>query len=113
MAITALFVQGKALSCFGYTSTMLQILRQPVVWHLSGKMYSIGAEQGVPEATIEACFGRMRSWVILARASLAAEFPSWEIAQDIMDRGSNFSETIQLPLDGLVAVVAEGLQAEA
>ena len=83
MAVTALFVQKKALSCFGYTSTMLQILRQPVVWHLSGKTYSIGAEEGVPEETIEACSGRKRFWVILARAWMTADFPSWEIAQDI------------------------------
>jgi hypothetical protein len=82
LAVTALFVQKKALSCFGYTSTMLQILRQSVVWHLRSKTYSMGAEEGVPEETIEACFGRMRSWMILARASMAAEFPSWEIAQD-------------------------------
>ena len=44
----------------------------------------IGAQGGAPEETIKACFGRMRSWVILAPASMAAEFPSWEIAQDII-----------------------------
>ena len=81
MAVTALFCDKKCLSIFGYTKVMLRLLRETVVWHVGNDTYSIGDERGVPEDVVERCIQRMASWVILARAALKAEFPSWEIGQ--------------------------------
>ena len=42
---------------------------------------SIGCETGVPSVVLDRCIGRMQAFLVLARAALAAEFPSFEIAQ--------------------------------
>ena len=71
--------QRGCLSCFGYTSVMIKLLgQQQLVWNVRGQMHGVGFEKGVPGDIIDRCLGRMRSYVVLARAALAAEFPSFE-----------------------------------
>lgn len=70
----------QCLSVFGYTRAMLETLRKPLVWNVSGKVQSIGCEGGVPRDIIERCLGRMRCWIKLMQATVAVEFPSFEIA---------------------------------
>ena len=82
LAITALFgEQEQCLSVFGYTSVMLKLLKHQVVWTVNGTTHSIGVESGVPRDIVDRCLGRMRAYLVLARAALDAEFPSFEIAQ--------------------------------
>ena len=73
--------QRRCLNIFGYTSVMLDLLKEHVVWYVNGHMRSIGYERGVPGDVVDRCIQRMRSYVVLARAALAAEFPSFEISQ--------------------------------
>ena len=40
------------------------------------RTFSIGWETGVPQSTIDKCLGQMRSYVVLARAALAAAGPA-------------------------------------
>ena len=80
--VDALFGEGeRCLNIFGYTSVMLNLLKEYVVWHVNGDTRSIGFEHGVPRDIVDRCIQRMRSYVVLARAALAAEFPSFEISQ--------------------------------
>jgi hypothetical protein len=69
----------KILSVFGYTSTMLETLRHPLVWHIGTKSYCLGSCDGVAPDVIARCLDRMRCWVVLMKATAAAEFPSFEI----------------------------------
>ena len=82
MAITALFGdQRQRLQIFGYTSVMLRILKEQIAWQVGAETCSVGDAGGVPQAIIDRCLDRMKSFVVLARAALAAEFPCWEISQ--------------------------------
>ena len=81
LTITALFDQRQCLSVFGYTKVMLTLLEEQTVWTVGGKVCSIGQDGGVSPDIVDRCIGRMRSWIVLARAALSAEFPSWEMAQ--------------------------------
>jgi hypothetical protein len=82
VTVSALFGDSKqCLSVFGYTSVMMNLLREQVVWQIGGTTFSIGFEGGVPADIVDRCLGRMRSYCILARAALAAEFPCFEISQ--------------------------------
>ena len=78
-AIEELYVHGKCLECFGYTSLMLKTLSKPIVWTVKGKLRSIGFSRGVPDDIKERCLKRMGCWVVLAKAVARAEFPSFEI----------------------------------
>eukprot|EP00959_Pyramimonas_sp_CCMP1952_P140169 2933383-Pyramimonas_sp.AAC.1 len=60
---------------------MLEILKTQVVFVVGNSTYSVGCETGVPEDIINRCLDRMKAYVVLARAALAAEFPSFELAQ--------------------------------
>jgi hypothetical protein len=81
-SITTLFGdQAKCLTVFGYTSVMLETLRTPVIWQIGNVIHSVGLSGGVPDETIQRCLDRMRSWVLLATAIVASEFPSFEVAQ--------------------------------
>ena len=71
----------QCLNVFGYTSVMMNLLREQVVWQIGGTTFSIGFEQGVPADIVDRCLGRMASYCVLARAALAAEFPCFEISQ--------------------------------
>ena len=73
--------QRKCLTLVGYTQVMLLVLQSPLVWHVGPKACSVGHHGGVPTAIIDRCIARMRSWLVLARATVQAEFPSFEVAQ--------------------------------
>ena len=80
--VDALFGESeRCLNIFGYTSVMLNLLKEYVVWHVNDNSRSIGFEHGVPRDIVDRCIQRMRSYVVLAHAALAAEFPSFEISQ--------------------------------
>ena len=79
--IKTLFVNGRCLTEFGYTSTMLTTLQRPVIFHLNGEAKSFGFACGVPEPMKRRCLARMQAWVKLAAAALEAEFPCFELAQ--------------------------------
>ena len=80
-AIEALFGQGEqCLSVYGYTRAMLETLRRPLVWNVSGTVRSIGCEEGVRRDIVVRCLDRMRCWIKLMRATVAVEFPSFEVA---------------------------------
>ena len=70
----------QCLKLFGYTSTMLQTLSSSTVWHVNGKVCSIGFEDGVPASIIDRCLDRMQSWIRLAKETVAAEFPYFELS---------------------------------
>ena len=67
----------KCLEVFGYTKTMLDTLKSPIVFHIGKAMKTLGGE--VPEEVICRCFERMRCWITLMKATCLAEFPSYEI----------------------------------
>ena len=80
--VDALFGESeRCLNMFGCTSVMLDLLKEHVVWHVNDNSRSIGFEHGVPRDIVDRCIQRMRSYVVLAHAALAAEFPSFEVSQ--------------------------------
>jgi len=77
--IDALFgEQRKCLDTVGYTSMMLALLSNPIVFTVRGKTKSVGRHGGVTQAVIDSCMARMNCWRVLARATLSAEFPDFE-----------------------------------
>ena len=83
LSITGLFGSSRrCLSVFGYTSMMLKLLQIPIVWQIDGDCYHIGDEAGVSADIIDKCIARMHSYIVLSRAALKAEFPTFELAQD-------------------------------
>jgi hypothetical protein len=72
--------QRKCLEAFGYTKAMMQILSKPMVWAVGGGVRSLGSDAGPSAEVINRCFGRMRSWICLLRATTAVEFPSFEVS---------------------------------
>ncbi|CAK0905614.1 unnamed protein product, partial [Prorocentrum cordatum] len=69
LSITGLFGSSRGcLSVFGYTTMMLKLLKIPIA--------------GAPADIIDKCIARMRSYIVLSRAALKAEFPTFELAQD-------------------------------
>ncbi|CAK0824599.1 unnamed protein product [Prorocentrum cordatum] len=80
--VEAMFGESeRCLTIFGYTSVMMDLLSERVVWHVSDDSRSIGFERGVPRDIVNRRMERMRSHVVPARAALAAEFPSFEMSQ--------------------------------
>ena len=78
--IYALFgPEQKCLEVEGYTTYMLKLLSQPLVFTVGGKTRSIGCDGGVSATIIARCVSRMNCWVVLMRATLMAEFPSFEL----------------------------------
>lgn len=71
----------QCLHLFGYTSTMLKTLSHRSVWHVNGRVCSIGQDGGLPASIINRCLDRMQSWVILAKAAVSSEFPYFELSQ--------------------------------
>jgi hypothetical protein len=69
----------KILTAFGYTKTMLNTLRRPLVWHLGNQSFCLGSSSGVSDEIITRCLDRMRCWRLLMKATVAAEFPSFEV----------------------------------
>lgn len=75
---------GSSPQCFilpGFTKLMLDKLSSPIVWVLRGKQLSLGRVGGPSEEEKQHCLDRMRCWLKLCRAELAAEFPDFELAQ--------------------------------
>ena len=72
--------EEKCLTVFGYTKAMLQTLSRPLVYNVGGKVKSLGFEGPLPRAIIDRCLGRMRCWLKLVKATIAVEFPSFELA---------------------------------
>ena len=79
--VGSLFDGGKVTQVFGYTSTMLASLRSPMVYEIAGQLRTLGDARGVQGDVIERCLDRMRCWLVLARATIKAKFPSFELAQ--------------------------------
>ena len=81
--------EEKCLKVFGYTRAMLQTLSRPIVWNVGQGHSSIGAHGSVSRDVINQCLNRMRCWLKLMRATLAAEFPSFEITYVLDSIGSS------------------------
>ena len=77
----ALFLHGACFTEFGFASTMLETLKTPIVFQLGSETKSFGDSSGVSEEIKQRCLARMQAWLKLAEAAVAAEFPSFEIAQ--------------------------------
>ncbi|CAE7244095.1 haeIIM [Symbiodinium sp. CCMP2592] len=86
-SVKGLFLHGACFTEFGFTSTMLETLKTPIVFQLGSETKSFGDSSGVPEEIKKRCLARMQAWLKLAEAAVAAEFPSFEIAQafDVFD----------------------------
>ena len=83
--IEALFgEEERCLTVFGYTRAMMETLRTPLVWDVKGKVRSLGSDGGVQRETVLRCLGRMRSWSRLAAATIAVEFPSFELCYAVL-----------------------------
>ena len=80
-SIRALFQEGDCLKEFGYTTTMLETLKSPLVFQIGYATKCFGDTAGVSQATQQRCLARMQAWIKLAEAAVACEFPTFEIAQ--------------------------------
>ena len=83
VTVTALFSGNspRCLKVFGYTSVMMTLLKQQVVWQVGSTTFSIGFEEGLPADIVDRCLDRMRSYCVLAHAALEAEVPCFQISQ--------------------------------
>ena len=79
--IQALFVHGEVLHRFGYTTTMLETLKKPLVFQCGATTKCFGSHSGVSDALQQKCLKRLQLWVKLASAALQAEFPCFELGQ--------------------------------
>ena len=79
--IRSLFVEGRCTTAFGFTSTVLNLLKSPIVFQVAQELRTLGCCAGVDIATVKKCLGRMQAWVVLAATAIEAEFPHFEIAQ--------------------------------
>ena len=73
--------QPACCSVFGYTATMLEELKSPVVWIVGGETRTLGCDGGVPRSVLDRCLGRMSAWFHLVEKALRAECPSFELCQ--------------------------------
>ena len=77
----SLFRDGNVVHC-GLTAMMLVHLRTPHTMLLHGRTpKTIGSSDGVPQAVIDRCLARMRTWLRLALDVVQAEWPMFEIVQ--------------------------------
>jgi len=79
--IRGLFCEKRCLTIFGFTRTMLETLKTPIVFQVGRKTRSLGSALGVSEAVQDTCLKRMVAFAHLADAAIRAEFPSFELAQ--------------------------------
>ena len=89
-AAEIMFVDGRCVHLFGYTSLMLETLKEPIVFAAKDRMNSVGCAAGVPLEVVKRCLGRMSCWVQLLRATAAAEFPSFDLLSAITSVLLNF-----------------------
>ncbi len=90
----------------GYTNIILKFLREPFVWVLRGKIYSLSSPT---EEDVAFCLDHMRAWLKLAKAEVRAEFPDFEVAQAfrIFDSASGASWRSNTELPKHVACLAK------
>ena len=79
--IRGLFCEKRCLTIFGFTRTMLETLKTPIVFQVGRKTRSLGSALGVSEAVQDTCLKRMVAFAHLADAAIRAEFPSFELSQ--------------------------------
>jgi hypothetical protein len=108
--IRGLFCEKRCLTIFGFTRTMLETLKTPIVFQVGMKTRSLGSALGVSEAAQDTCLKRMVAFAHLADAAIRAEFPSFELAQafevfDLWSTPQNPEEHFcrELPRHGLQA----------
>ena len=80
--IDALFVQSAVLrpESMSYTHHALKLLQRPRLLQSGrGQARSLGGPSAVTDQVIAVCMARMAAWVRLAKVSVDAEFPSWEL----------------------------------
>ena len=71
--------QCKFSGCCGQ---MLSVLKQQVAFHIpGGPDVVVGSVQGAQPAVVDRCLARMRNWITVMEATIAAEFPSYEVLQ--------------------------------
>ena len=77
------FTRGNIVTKPGtYTHMMLERLCRARTAVVRGAPVTVGtAESSVPQPVIQACLARLNSYVVLAVATLRAEFPEWELLQ--------------------------------
>ncbi|CAE7328984.1 unnamed protein product [Symbiodinium microadriaticum] len=80
-SMKALFCGGQIFDRFGFTSTMMKTLAQPMVFQVGAETRCLGDAAGVAADVKTICLQRMQSWIRLAEAALQAEFPEFELAQ--------------------------------
>lgn len=68
----------ECLTQVGYTKYCLDMLSEPLVWAMRGKMCSITRPT---DNDVNFCLDHLRGWLKLASAEIRAEFPDFEIAQ--------------------------------
>ena len=64
--IHSLFGEGTCLTAVGYTSTICEVLKRPIVFQAGKTLNMLGSSSGVKQETVKACLGRMRAWLKLA-----------------------------------------------
>lgn len=79
--ITYLFDGKRCLETMGYTKLALEGIKRIMTCQLKGCIISIGTAQGASQEIVDRCLARMCCWTKLSRATLQAEFPSWELLQ--------------------------------
>jgi hypothetical protein len=70
----------------GYTAHMLSIIKKPITIYLpqrggGSRPKVLGSSRGVSDALVTRCMKHFKLWTTLVRATLAAEFPGFEILQ--------------------------------
>ncbi len=90
--VEALF--GEQECCFkvtSYTKMMVAHLSSPLLWILRGRHYSLGRDAGPTREEQRTCLARMRCWLHLCKAELAAEFPDFAISKARLSCGWHLS----------------------
>ena len=78
--LQCLFTDGQCVSLPGYTSFMLANLQRSRAVRLDGStIITLGCPHGVPRSIIDQCLARMRSFTVVAKEVLDAEFPSYDL----------------------------------
>jgi len=93
--IDHLFIKRHCLTLVGtYTEYILDVLKKPhpIILHKQGRVRSLGGNTLQPEM-VNRCISRMVAWVRLVMASIAAEFPSWEVLNAFSAFNLKFANT--------------------
>ncbi len=77
--ITMLYVDGEVTQTATYTQWVLTLLRDPILFFVSGMPKMLGHTSGVPAPVIRRCLRRMACWVKMAKHVADTEFPSFRV----------------------------------